>query len=157
MKPGPRLNSRQRWYTLDLAFVQRHIPLVLCPPNCTHNPCLPPVVYLLFADPRGRGRPRITDDEARATLAAAIHALQQQGHPVKKITQKAVRKQAGWPSSLSKLSDWAKRLGYPDWRALVDDLKIPENPSVLHIRVPSRTARVRAVAKVSRINGGLWN
>jgi hypothetical protein len=112
MTPGPRLNSRQRWYTLDLAFVQRHIPQVLCPPNCTHNPCLPPVVYLLVADPRGRGRPRITDDEARVILADAIHAVQRRGA---KITQTSVRTQAGWPSSNAKLSEWAKRLGYPPY------------------------------------------
>jgi hypothetical protein len=96
MTPGPRFNSRQRWYTLDLAFVQRHIPRVLCPPACTHNPCLPPVVYLLFVDPRGPGRPKISDDEARAIIADAIHALQRIGAP---ITQEAVIQQAGWPSS----------------------------------------------------------
>jgi hypothetical protein len=125
MTPGPRLNSRQRWYTLDLAFVQRHIPQLLCPHNCTHNPCLPPVVYLLVADPRGRGRPTMSDDEARVIIANAIHAVQRRGDPP---TQERVQDQAGWPSSASKLSLWAKRLGYPNWKALVKDLKLTENP-----------------------------
>jgi hypothetical protein len=125
MTPGPRLNSRQRWYALDLAFVQWHMPRLLCPQDCTHDPCLPPVIHLLVADPRGRGRPRFSDDEARVIIADAIHALQRRGDP---ITQKAVQRQAGWPSSLPKLSARAKRLGYPDWKALVDDLKITENP-----------------------------
>jgi hypothetical protein len=36
--PGPRLNSQQHWYALDLAFVQQHVPRLLCPRGCTHNP-----------------------------------------------------------------------------------------------------------------------
>lgn len=119
------MNSRQRWYALDLAFVQQHIPRVLCPQACTHDPCLPPVVYLLFADPRGRGRPKISHDEARVIIANAIHAVQRLGA---RITQEHVCEQAGWPSSASKLSLWARRLGYRNWKALVHDLKLAENP-----------------------------
>jgi hypothetical protein len=125
MTPGPRLNSQHRWYALDLGFVQRHVPRLLCPHECTHNPCLPPVVYLLFVDPRGRGRPKISDDEARAIIGDAIRAVQRCGDAP---TQERVRATAGWPSSASKLSSWAKRLGYPNWKALVDDLKLTENP-----------------------------
>jgi hypothetical protein len=58
-------------------------------------------------------------------IADAIHALQRRGD---RITQETVREQAGWPSSASKLSLWAKRLGYSHWKALVDDLKLTENP-----------------------------
>jgi hypothetical protein len=125
MTPGPRLDSRHRWYTLDLAFVQRHVPRLLCPQHCTHNPCLPPVVTILVVDPRGRGRPKFNHDEARGMIAVAIHALQQRGSP---LTQARVREQADWPSSVAKLSLWTKRLGYRNWRALVDDLKLIENP-----------------------------
>jgi hypothetical protein len=121
MNPGPRLNSRSRWYTLSLDFVQRFAPQLLCPPDCSHNPCQPPVIWVLVVDPRGRGRPKISHDEARVIIADAIHALQRRGEP---ITQPRVREQAGWPSSNAKLSAWAKRLGYPHWHALVEDLKL---------------------------------
>jgi hypothetical protein len=125
MTPGPRLDSRYRWYTLPLAFVQEHIPHLLCLSGCTHHPCLPPVVTILVTDPRGRGRPPMNLDDARVRIAVAIHAVQRRGD---RITQARVREQAAWPSSASKLSVWTRRLGYPNWKALVADLKLTENP-----------------------------
>jgi hypothetical protein len=105
--------------------VLNHIPQVLCPQGCTHDPCQPPVVSILVVAPRGRGRPRLTNEEVKLILAEAIHAVQRRGAP---ITQEAVCKQARWPSSASRLAGWAKRLGYPNWRALVNDLKLTQIP-----------------------------
>jgi hypothetical protein len=51
--------------------------------------------------------------------------VQQRGD---RITQEAVREQARWPNSASRLSGWATRLGYPNWRALVNDLKLTQIP-----------------------------
>jgi hypothetical protein len=79
MTEGPRLSSRHHWYYLDLQFVLDHIPRVLCPRGCTHDPCQPPVVAILVVDPRGRGRPRLTNDEVKLILAKAIHAVQRRG------------------------------------------------------------------------------
>jgi hypothetical protein len=118
--PAQRLSPKHRWYTLDLDFVQQHVPRLLCPPGCDHAPCRPPVIRLLVAEPRGRGRPKISPDEARVILAHAIHGLQDRGEP---LTQTRVRRQAHWPSSNSKLSLWAKRLGYAHWHGLVTALK----------------------------------
>jgi hypothetical protein len=125
MELGPRLNSRSRWYTVSLDFAQQHVPHLLCPPNCSHNPCQPPVIYLLLVDPRGRGRPRFIDAEVKVILAEAIQAVQRRGE---RPTQERVQEQANWPSSPSRLSEWTKRLGYANWRVLVNNLKLPENP-----------------------------
>ena len=83
MTPDARLNSQHHWYTLDLAFVQRHIPHLLCRLNCTHPPCLSPVVYVRCTDPRGPGRPKISTDEARVIITATLHALQRSPMPVR--------------------------------------------------------------------------
>jgi hypothetical protein len=93
MTQGPRFSSRHRWYYLDLKFVLDHVPHVLCPQGCSHNPCQPPVVPILVVDPRGRGRPRLTNDDAKLILAEAIHAVQRRPD---KITQEAVCEQANW-------------------------------------------------------------
>jgi hypothetical protein len=93
MTQGPRFSSRHRWYYLDLKFVLDHVPHVLCPQGCSHNPCQPPVVPILVVDPRGRGRPRLTNDDVKLILAEAIHAVQRRPD---KITQEAVCEQANW-------------------------------------------------------------
>jgi hypothetical protein len=104
MTEGPRLSSRHRWYYLDLKFVLDHVPQVLGPQGCTHDPCQPPVVPILVVDPRGRGRPRITNDQARGILATGILAVYRVN---KHVPQAAVLAHTRWPSSRYRLTQGA--------------------------------------------------
>lgn len=119
MTKGPRLSSRHRWYYLDFQFVLDHVPHVLCPQGCTHDPCQAPVVPILVVDPRGRGRPRITDDQARGILATGILAVYRVN---KHVPQAAVLEHTRWPSSRYRLTQWVHQLGYANWRAMVLDV-----------------------------------
>jgi hypothetical protein len=43
-------------YSIPLKFAQQHVPRLLCPPACTHDPCQEPVIILVVSQRGRRGR-----------------------------------------------------------------------------------------------------
>jgi transposase len=96
------------------------IPHLLCPPDCTHDPCQEPVVTIVVLQRSRRGRPRgswsIPDDKLMKRMIQAIRILEEQGDPV---TQARVMTLMGIEGDTRRLREWLRRLGI-SWQKLKD-------------------------------------
>jgi hypothetical protein len=106
-------------WSMPLKLAQM-IPHLLCPPDCTHDPCQEPVVTIVVLQRSRRGRPRgswsIPDDKLMKRMIQAIRILEEQGDPV---TQARVMTLMGIEGDTRRLREWLRRLGI-SWQKLKD-------------------------------------
>jgi hypothetical protein len=84
---------------IPLKFAQQHIPQILCPPDCTHDPCQEPVVLLIVSRTsrrrRGRRGTYTRDDLVELIKQVAQHLYLRQTPRAKRLSKTAVAKHMG--------------------------------------------------------------